>query len=162
MSTALNAFKHGFAIRDKSNRRETIYLSWVGMRQRCNNSNNPDYRYYGGRGIRHCKRWNTFDGFFKDMGKAYYQFKKQYGEATLDRVDVNKDYSPSNCKWSTRREQSNNRNYNRLITYKGKKQSAGKWVVELSLPITARNLYKRIFTRGWDVERAMTQPLRIF
>ena len=133
--------------------RHAVYNSWVNMRARCNSVNNPDYKYYGGRGIKHCKRWNEFKFFYQDMGEP----PKGY---TLDRIDNDKDYKPSNCKWSSRKEQSNNRNYNRFITYKGKKQSVGKWAQEIEIDIDTKNLYKRVFTRGWDIERAFTQPLK--
>lgn len=76
--------------------------SWTMMKQRCYNTNAPDYDYYGGRGIRVCSRWlESFDLFFEDMGL------RPEG-LTLDRVDVNGNYEPSNCKWSTAKEQRNN------------------------------------------------------
>lgn len=146
-------FKHGFAARNKKGHYAPIYRAWVQLRQRCNNSNNPDYHYYGGRGIKHCKRWNEFNNFFSDMNPTWKP------GLTLDRIDGNKGYSPQNCKWSTRREQSNNRRYNHLFTYKGKTQSIGKWADELPINITSRNLYKRLITRNWSIERAFTQPL---
>lgn len=147
--------KHGLSLTAKQDysHRRPIYLAWVNMRQRCNNPNRPDYRYYGGRGINVCKRWDEFINFYNDMGLP------KAGES-LDRIDNNKDYSPDNCKWSTRKEQSNNRNYNRQITHKGITQSVGKWASEAPIEISTRNLYKRIITRKWDIERALTQPLK--
>lgn len=133
--------------------RHPVYNSWVNMRARCNSPKNPDYKYYGGRGIKHCKRWNDFKFFYKDMGEP----PKGY---TLDRIDNDKDYKPSNCKWSSRKQQSNNRSYNRFITYKGKKQSVGKWADEIDIDISTKNLHKRVFIRGWEIERAFNQPLK--
>lgn len=130
-----------------------VYNSWVNMRQRCTNSNKPDYKFYGGRGITVCERWSKFENFIEDMGEPPEGF-------TLDRIDVDGNYEPANCKWASRREQSNNRNYNALITFNGRTQSVGKWASEISLNITTKNLYKRIFTRGWDINRAFTQPLK--
>lgn len=79
------------------------YNAWVSMRQRCTNPNCNSYRLYGGRGIKICKEWGTFDGFMKDMGK------KPSPRHSLDRIDVNGDYEPSNCRWATQLQQVLNR-----------------------------------------------------
>ncbi|QXV86262.1 putative AP2-domain transcriptional factor [Staphylococcus phage SAPYZU_15] len=73
------------------------------MRYRCNNPNYHAYHRYGGRGIKVCKLWDDFNNFIKDMGK------KPFKNAQLDRVDNNKGYEPSNCKWTTPKDNANNR-----------------------------------------------------
>lgn len=84
---------------------------WKSMRNRCNNSKSPRYKDYGGRGITICKRWDKFENFLVDMGECP-------DGMSIDRVNNNKGYSPSNCKWSTTSEQaSNTRN---TIKVKGK------------------------------------------
>ena len=80
------------------------YCIWVSMRDRCYSNKNKYYYNYGGRGIKVCDRWkNSFENFYKDMGD------KPSNKHTLDRIDVNGDYTPENCKWSTWEEQSLNK-----------------------------------------------------
>src|SRR5436309_1877292 len=77
--------------------------SWDHMRRRCNNPKDPKYDDYGGRGITICERWTTFQNFYDDMGDCP---SKSH---SLDRIDNEGHYEPGNCKWSTPKEQSNNR-----------------------------------------------------
>jgi hypothetical protein len=86
--------------------RTSTWRSWNGAKNRCNNKNNKDYAYYGGRGITFFKGWYKFDDFLRDMGE------KPQG-LTLDRINNNGNYEPSNCRWATYSQQNlNQRRHN--------------------------------------------------
>ena len=84
------------------------YRSWTQMKNRCGNPNYINYDSYGGRGIKVCDRWEKFENFLEDMGERPVS-------TSLDRIDVNGNYEPSNCRWATVEEQAQNRRKTRLI-----------------------------------------------
>ena len=91
-----------------------LYNVWVGMRQRCNDPNHKSYANYGGRGIKVCDEWNDFTVFEKWAVANGYDEDAPYGECTIDRVDVDSNYQPDNCRWVDLSTQANNKRNSRI------------------------------------------------
>ena len=116
------------------------------MKQRALNPNDINAKHYSERGITVCKRWLKFENFLADMGE------RPVG-TSLDRIDNNKGYSPSNCRWVPQKEQMRNRRTNVFIEYNGKRQTVQDWSKELGISFTT--LRTRMLA-GWPVERILT------
>ena len=95
--------KHGMSHKSR------LYNVWVGMRQRCSDPNHISYHNYGGRGVRVCDTWNDYTSFEEWSMKNGYDPSAPYGKCTLDRIDVNGNYEPSNCRWVDFKTQANNK-----------------------------------------------------
>lgn len=127
-----------------------LYPVWVMMKDRCMNSNNKEYKNYGGRGVTVCNEWkNNFQAFYDwAMTNGYVE------GLSIDRIDNNGNYEPSNCRWATRREQQLNTTRNKRITYNGKTQTLTEWSEELN--VRFNKLWERLYKLNWSVERAFT------
>lgn len=97
------------------------YRIWKGMRRRCYQKSNPAYPRYGGRGITVCKRWAKFENFLADMGEV------PAGRMSLDRINNNGNYSPSNCRWACDKIQANNSRNNRIVRFRRKNWTAAQF-----------------------------------
>lgn len=130
--------------------RTRLHEIWVGMRKRCNNKKCKCYKSYGGRGITVCNEWKDFESFYN------WAIVNGYSDnLSLDRIDVNGNYCPENCRWATMKVQMNNTRRNRLITYNGETHTAAEWS-ELT-GIKSSVIRERIDRYGWPVEKALTE-----
>ncbi len=116
------------------------------MLDRCRNPKMKFYRYYGGRGIKVCERWQEFESFVTDMGEPPTPLH------TLDRVDTNGHYEPGNCRWATNDVQQNNRRNNVRLTCDGLTLTTAEWSRKTGIP--ARRIRSRL-AAGWSVENAL-------
>lgn len=135
-----------------------LYMMWSAMKQRCYYEKADNYANYGGRGIEVCEEWrNDFQSFYDwAMANGYNPNAPQYG-CTIDRINPNGNYEPSNCRWVGMIEQANNKSSNHLITYNGEQLT----IMEASrkYSISSQALYQRI-KNGWSAEEALTTPVR--
>lgn len=128
-----------------------LYGVWTNMKQRCYDSANKSYEYYGGKGIKVCERWrNSFEDFLADMGER----PKGY---TLDRIDGTGDYKPLNCRWASRKQQANNKSNNRKLTLDGQRHTLAVWAEKTG--IKQSTLTMRLNAYGWSVRDTLTIPV---
>ena len=127
------------------------YKSWDKMIGRTCNLNSDSYNYYGGRGITVCDRWrHSFENFYRDMGP------KPSPEYSIERIDVNGNYEPGNCRWVTSKEQARNKRNTIVVTYKGITRPLCDLCDEYGIP--SRLLTSRS-NLGWSFEKALTTPI---
>lgn len=117
------------------------------MLSRCNNRKDISYKYYGARGIKICKKWLKFENFINDIGEPN-------DNLTIERIDSNDGYKPSNCKWATMKEQQNNRTNNRKITFSNLTKTISQWSDFTG--INSRTILSRL-KRGWNIKNTLTK-----
>lgn len=127
------------------------YATWRHMVGRCTQPNRPEYKHYGGRGIKVCDGWLSFENFYADMGP------RPFPNAEIERKDNNGNYEPGNCVWATRRQQMRNTRRVRRLTLNGITLSLPDWADKLGM--TRHTLRTRLNKLGWSVERALSEPL---
>lgn len=136
-----------------SNKRSKIYVAWASMKGRCQNPTHKFYKDYGDRGITVCDRWlnkkNGFKNFLKDMGEC----PKGY---QIDRIDNNKGYYKSNCRWTTSKINNRNRRNNHLLVMDGIEKCISEWA---ELTGIKKVTIRRRIKAGWSVEKTLTTPI---
>lgn len=131
--------------------RSAEYDAWRAMKNRCYTASNNRFHRYGGRGIYVCDKWrDSFQEFLADMGR------RPSPEHSLDRIDVNGHYEPSNVQWATPEQQSNNRHDCRYVTHLGETLTVYQWARRIGIhSATIRGRLRD----GWPVPRALTEPV---
>ena len=133
-----------------------VYKIYHAMLTRTTNPNYPEYKNYGGRGITICNEWLGENGY-----KNFKEWALENGycdDLTIDRIDVNGNYEPSNCRWITRKEQADNTTRTIRSTYNNQTKTLSEWAK--TLDINRMTLYCRIFSYGWDIEKALSTPIK--
>lgn len=137
--------KHGLA----KTRINNIYF---GMKARCKNLNNSEYKNYGGRGIVVCQEWQEFISFYDwAIANGYND------DLTIDRIDVNGNYEPSNCRWVTQKQQQNNKRNNHYVKINNENHTLSGWAEVYNISI---NTIRTRLSRGWSDIEAITKPIR--
>lgn len=130
-----------------------LFKIYFGIKQRCYNPKMSKFKVYGGRGIKICAEWlNDF--------KAFYNWSMSHGYAenlSIDRIDVNGNYEPNNCRWVDMKTQQRNRTNNHLLTYNNKTCTINEWAEILNIK---RETLKTRLHLGWSIEKALTTPVR--
>lgn len=117
----------------------SLYRVWKNMRGRCNGPNRRDYMHYGGRGIKVCEAWNSYS-IFRDWALvAGYR-----PSLSLDRIDVDGDYEPSNCRWTDWITQSRNKRNNHVVTAFGESKTLADWAEDERCAVSYHTLKQRI------------------
>lgn len=144
-ATAARNFKHGASDTPE-------HLVWKEMKRRCMSENRPQYKDYGGRGIKVCERWlNSFAAFLVDVGP------RPSPKHSIERKDNDGDYEPGNVRWATRREQSRNKRTNRFYTFRGEKLCLQDWAERFGIRDDTLRYRLKV---GWSMKRALTTPGR--
>lgn len=128
----------------------SVYEIWKSMRKRCRNPNDNHYANYGGRGIRVCERWESFEVFSADMGPKPFGF-------CIERLNNNGDYEPDNCIWASRVDQNNNRRSNHFVELRGKRMTLSQAIRVSGASISSSTLSARLRS-GWNLETALSLP----
>lgn len=138
-----------------------IYFVWKELRHRCSNPNHKSFKNYGGRGITVCTQWEDFKTFYDWAVLNGYKeetLKNGKNKLTIDRIDVNGNYEPSNCRFITNQEQARNKRNNVKVIYEGKEELLFNLCDRLDVDYSL--VYNRVRVYKWDIVKALTEPKR--
>lgn len=142
---------HKERMRGAPHKNARLYNIWTGMKQRCENPNHPRYSDWGGRGISVTAEWHDFASF------QNWALQNGYDNSlSIDRIDVNGNYEPANCRWATKKEQANNTRNSRFLEVNGTKHTVAEWsdITGINQATIAGRL-----RRGWSQRRAVYEPV---
>jgi hypothetical protein len=126
------------------------YRSWCSMISRCKPENTKQHPYHAGRGICVCERWTNFQNFLADMGP------RPSLRYSIDRIDNDGNYEPSNCRWATRKQQARNARFNHVIEFRGESRCIAEWCEILGI---SRGTIRQRLEKGWSMERTLGEPV---
>ena len=144
-----NSVKHGLS-------KTRLHRIWHSMYCRCYYPSTNQYKNYGGKGIKVCEEWKHIEGFIN-----FYNWAMNNGyekNLTLDRIDNNKNYCPSNCRWITKAEQQFNKTNTRYFEYNGQKKCLAEWAEIFG--INKPTLYNRVYNLHWSIEKALETEVK--
>lgn len=131
-----------------------LYKAWDAMKQRCYNERNNFYFRYGGRGIIICNEWLNENGFINFMN---WSLENGFDEnKSIDRIDNDGNYEPSNCRWTDMKTQGNNKSINKIIEYDGIRKTMSQWAEEYEIPY---GTFVKRLEFGWDMERSLNEKV---
>lgn len=153
-TTSCGCFDYERRCKPDSIKKHKLYRVYWAMKDRCYKPTSKVYKWYGGRGIKICQEWlDSYESFYN------WCMENGYKEGlTLDRINVNGNYEPDNCRLITQQEQANNTTRNRIITFNGESLNIVQWATKLDININT--LYARLVTNNWSIERALTEPVK--
>lgn len=135
-----------------------LYGVWKDMKARCYNPNDKYYHVYGAEGKAVCEEWrNNFQAFYDWSMSHGYDENAPRGECTIDRIDGTKGYSPDNCRWSTNKEQANNRRSNHMITFNNETHTLAEWAKITGISCWA---IKYRLKANWTIEKTLNTPTK--
>ena len=143
----------------KNGELKQFHSIWCNLRNRTNNPNYEKWKQYGGRGI-NSTAFEHFVDFYDTMYESYIDHVNKYGKnnTTIDRIDVNGNYEPENCRWISQKEQMRNTRSNHLLTYNGCTKTMAEWAEITGIPYST--LKHRINKYNYSVEKALTKPVK--
>lgn len=145
--------KPGFGHPELRRALNPLYGIWATIISRCENPANKSFDVYGARGIKICKEWR--EDYLKFLA---WSIEHGYAKGLwIDRRDSNGNYEPSNCRWLTPKEQQNNRRNNIAVFAFGEIKTISQWADDSRCVVKRKSLERRLY-RGWDAERAITEP----